>query len=107
MSTVPTPDHALVPLITMWAIPASTPNANANATPTFFIIPQAAQNGPQLVNISAAAGPISAVFAAVQPGGANLAQTTAAAQVNLQSFPSPSSTSYSTVSEKSQHRLRC
>ncbi|KAL2461629.1 Transcription factor TCP9 [Abeliophyllum distichum] len=105
MSTVPTPAHALVPLITMWAIPAAAPNANAS--PTFFIIPQAAQNGPQLVNISSAAGPVSAVFAAVQPGGANIALTTAAAQVNLQSLPSPSGTSCSTVVEKSQHRLRC
>ncbi|KAL2461902.1 transcription factor TCP9 [Abeliophyllum distichum] len=35
MSTVPTPAHTLVPLITMWAIPAATPNAS----PNFFIIP--------------------------------------------------------------------
>nr|QPP19127.1 teosinte branched 1 cycloidea and PCF transcription factor 9 [Fraxinus mandshurica] len=105
LSTVPTPAHALVPLITMWTIPAAPPNANAS--PTFLIIPQAAQNGPPLVNISAAAGPISAVFAAVQPGGTNIAQPPTVAEGNLQSLPSSSPASCTTVIEKSQQRLRC
>ncbi|CAI9764822.1 unnamed protein product [Fraxinus pennsylvanica] len=109
MSTVPTPAHALVPLITMWAIPAAPPNANAS--PTFLIIPQAVQNGPPLVNISASARPISAVFATVQSGGANIAQPlpdTAAVQVNLQSVPtSTASASCTSEVEISQQRLRC
>nr|UOW66187.1 TCP family transcription factor [Osmanthus fragrans] len=105
LSTVPTPAHALVPMITMWAIPAAPPNANAS--PTFLIIPQAAQNGPPLVNISAAAGPIAAVFAAVQPGGPSIAQQPPVAEVNLQSLPSSRPASCTTVIEKSQLRLRC
>ncbi|XP_022896242.1 transcription factor TCP9-like isoform X2 [Olea europaea var. sylvestris] len=107
LSTVPTPAHALVPMITMWAIPAAPPNANANASPTFLIIPQAAQNGHPLVNISAAAGPISTVFAAVQPGGASIARPPPATEVNLQSLPSSSPAGCTTVIEKSQQRLRC
>ncbi|CAI9784963.1 unnamed protein product [Fraxinus pennsylvanica] len=105
LSTVPTPAHVLVPQITMWAIPAALPNANAS--PTFLIIPQVAQNGPPSVNISAASGPISAVFAAVQPGGANIAQPLTVAEANLRSLPSSSPASCTTVIEKSQQRLRC
>ncbi|CAA3018135.1 Hypothetical predicted protein [Olea europaea subsp. europaea] len=108
MSTVPTPARALVPLITMWAIPAAPPNANAS--PTFLIIPQAVQNGPPLVTISASARPISAGFATMQPGGANIAQPQldkSAVQVNLQSLPSSSAASCTSVVEKSRQRLRC
>ncbi|KAL2525570.1 transcription factor TCP9-like [Abeliophyllum distichum] len=93
MSIVPTLAHALVPLITLWVIPAATPNAS----PTFFVIPQATQNRPQLVNIFATTGPIPMVFAAVQPCCANIALTATAAQVNLQSLLSPSATSCSTM----------
>ncbi|KAL2457387.1 hypothetical protein Fot_30488 [Forsythia ovata] len=69
-ATVPTPAHALVPLITMCAISASTPNANVS--PTFFYHSTGSTKWAPIGEYFCGCRPISAVFAAVQLGGAKL-----------------------------------
>ncbi|KAK4411339.1 Transcription factor TCP9 [Sesamum angolense] len=98
-ASVSAPLMSVIPIPAMWAIPTVASNSNSS-TPTFLIIPpnQAAQvltvqpaaalNLGPVVNISAAARPISAFVAAMQPsaGGVNVAQPVA--QINLQTFQS-------------------
>ncbi|KAK4418712.1 Transcription factor TCP9 [Sesamum alatum] len=98
-ASVSAPLMSVIPIPAMWAIPTVASNSNSS-TPTFLIIPpnQAAQvltvqpaaalNLAPLVNISAAARPISAFVASMQPTGSGVNLEQPVAQINLQSFQS-------------------
>ncbi|KAI3444635.1 hypothetical protein Pfo_001300 [Paulownia fortunei] len=82
-ASVSAPLMSVIPIPAMWAIPTVASNSNSS-TPTFLIIPPnqtaqvltfqpaAALNMTPVVNISAAARPISAFVAAMQPPAAVL-----------------------------------
>ncbi|KAL8500161.1 hypothetical protein ACS0TY_019954 [Phlomoides rotata] len=90
-ASVSAPLMSVIPIPAMWAIPTLTSNSNSSA-PTFLIIPpnQTTQvlafQPAAMVNMSAAARPISAFVAAMQPAGGGSAVNVAqhVTQINLQ-----------------------
>ncbi|KAK6162435.1 hypothetical protein DH2020_002276 [Rehmannia glutinosa] len=102
-ASISAPLMSVIPIPAMWAIPTATSNSNS-PTPTFLIIPPnqttqvltfqpaAALNvTPAVVNIPAAAArPISAFVAAMQPSGGGVSVAQQVTQINLQTFHSSS-----------------
>lgn len=119
-ASISAPLMSVIPIPAVWAIPTVTSASNSQS-PTFLIIPPnqstqvvaiqpgaAAMNMTPVVNISAAARPISAFVTAMQPSAAaepRVAQIMQAA-ADFRPKPNPPSSSNSSAAAKKSQMLR-